>query len=104
VRVLLAMLGASEFPRRLDLSSPAFAKSHTALRDWLLDNAHGPMVAGEDCLDLFDSPRSWPDQEAWAPLQPFTRDAIAKMVVIGTVLRGQRRSCLGPRRQRTPRC
>ena len=64
MRVLLAMLGASEFPRRVDLSSPAFAKSHTALRDWLLDHAHGPMVAGEDCLDLFNSPRSWPDQEA----------------------------------------
>jgi hypothetical protein len=64
MRVLLAMLGASEFPRRGDLSSPAFAKSHTALRDWLLDQAHGPMVAGEDCLDLFNSPRSWPDQEA----------------------------------------
>lgn len=64
MRVLLVMLGASEFPRRLDLSSPAFMKSHAALRDWLLDNAHGPMVASEDCLDLFDSPRSWPDQEA----------------------------------------
>jgi hypothetical protein len=63
MRGLLAMLGASEFPRRSDLSSPAFAKSHAALRDWLLNNAHGPMVAGEDCLDLFDSPRSWPDQE-----------------------------------------
>jgi hypothetical protein len=63
MRVLLAMLGASEFPRRLDWSSPAFAKSHTALRDWLLDKAHGPMVTGEDCLDLFDSLRSWPDQE-----------------------------------------
>jgi hypothetical protein len=58
------MLGASEFPRRLDLSSPTFAKSHIALRDWLLDSAYGPMVARADCLDLFDSQRSWPDQEA----------------------------------------
>jgi hypothetical protein len=33
------------------------------------------------------------DPDPWAPLQPFTRDAIAKMGVIGTVLRGQRRSC-----------
>ena len=64
MRVLLVLLGAAEFPRRLDLSSPTFAKSHAALRDWLIEKAHGPMVEGEDCLDLFDSPRSWPDQEA----------------------------------------
>jgi hypothetical protein len=64
MRVLLAMLGASEFPRRSDLSSPTLAKSHTALRAWLLDNAHGPLIVAEDFLNLFDSPLSWPDQEA----------------------------------------
>lgn len=64
MRILLTMLGASEFPGRLDLSSPVFADSHTKVRDWLLDHTHGPMIAGEDCLDLFNSPRSWPDQEA----------------------------------------
>src|SRR4051812_3594768 len=64
MRVLLVMLGASEFPRQLDFSSPTFAKSHTVLRDWLLNELHGSMVAREDYLDLFDSLRSWPDQEA----------------------------------------
>ncbi|MGC1295297.1 MAG: caspase family protein [Alloacidobacterium sp.] len=63
MRVLLVLLGAAEFPRRSDLSSPALAESHDALRDWLLEKAHGPMVGTEDCLDLFDSPHSWPDQE-----------------------------------------
>jgi hypothetical protein len=63
-RVLLVLLGAAEFPRRPDLSSPIFAKSHAALRDWLLDKSHGPMVVAEDCLCLFDSALSWPDQEA----------------------------------------
>lgn len=63
MRVLLVLLGASEFPRRPDLSSPAFASSHARIRAWLLDQAHGPVVEAADCLSLFDSPRSWPDQE-----------------------------------------
>jgi hypothetical protein len=75
MRVLLVLLGASEFPRRSDLSSPIFAASHVAVRDWLLDKAHGPMVEGDDCLDLFDSPRSWPDQEA--ELADWLKDRIA---------------------------
>lgn len=63
MRVLLVTLGAAEFPRRPDLSSPAFAASHAAVRGWLLDPAHGPVVAEADCLTLFDSKLSWPDQE-----------------------------------------
>jgi endonuclease G len=63
MRLLLVLLGASVFPRRPDLSSPAFAASHTALRGWMLDPAHGPAVRQADCLTLFDSAQSWPDQE-----------------------------------------
>jgi hypothetical protein len=64
MRILLVLLGAAEFPRRADLSSPTFAASSVAVRDWLLDKTHGPMVEGEDYLNLFDSTSSWPDQEA----------------------------------------
>ena len=63
MRALLILLGASEFPRWPDLSSPALAASHAILRKWMLDRNHGPMVTRSDCLDLFDSRCSWPDQE-----------------------------------------
>jgi endonuclease G len=84
-RVLLVLLGATEFPRRLDLSSPTFAKSHAALRDWLLDEAHGPMVVAEDCLCLFDSVLSWPDQETtladWLTERTATEPAPTDLIV-----------------------
>lgn len=61
--MLLVLLGAAAFPHEPKLSSPAFAASNAALKAWMLDAAHGPAVRAADCLDLFDSAKSWNDQE-----------------------------------------
>ena len=62
-RVLLILLGASEFPRSAAHSpSPAFANSHAALAKYFLDE-YGDSLLRADCLDLFNDERSCADQD-----------------------------------------
>lgn len=62
MRKLLLLLGADKYPRRPDLKLPAFQASHRAFKEAMLSGEE-PLVAAEDCLDLFDSDEPWPSQQ-----------------------------------------
>jgi endonuclease G, mitochondrial len=63
MRKLLLLLGAARYPRRGDLALPAFPVAHAAFKAAMIEG-HSPIVAPEDCLDLFDDDSAWVNQQS----------------------------------------
>jgi hypothetical protein len=63
VRKLLLLLGAARYPRRSDLALSAFAAAHAAFKAAMIEGPV-PIVAPDDCLDLFDDDGAWVDQQS----------------------------------------
>lgn len=59
---LLLLLGAKQYPNRQDLALPAFGVAHSKFKAFMLDRT-AAIIAKSDCLDLFDSKKSWPEQQ-----------------------------------------
>ncbi len=62
MRKLLLLMGAARYPDRSDLALPAFPVAHAAFRA-LLTEGPEPIVAPDDCLDLFDRDDAWVVQQ-----------------------------------------
>lgn len=63
MRKLLLLLGAARYPWRSDLPLPAFRVAHAAFKAAMTEG-RPPIVAPNDCLDLFDDDGAWVEQQA----------------------------------------
>lgn len=62
MRKFLLFLGGEKYPHRPDLRMTSFRPSYEAVRAYMLDGQK-PIIAKDDCLDLFDTDNFWPQQQ-----------------------------------------